>query len=136
MVRSRFNEGTERMIATESWVSRTEAYEAFAEEPCARLCDVIARAGLGGERIGVETSYLSAAACRDIQRRLPKIEVVDCTALLDHVRFVKTRAEMTGCGRRRTSSTTCTWRSFRASVPATRNRRHIGGWSRAACVAA
>ena len=94
MVRSRFNEGTERMIAAESWVPRTEAYEAFAEEPLARLCDVIAHAGLAGERIGFETSYLSAAACRDIRERLPKIEMVDGTALLDHVRFVKTPPEI------------------------------------------
>jgi len=85
IVRSRFNQGTERMIATESWVPHTEAYEAYAEQPLAHLCNVIKHADLGAERIGFETSYLSAAACRDIQQRLPKIDVVDCTTLLDHV---------------------------------------------------
>lgn len=94
MVRSRFNAGTERLIARDSWVARSEVYEAYAESPVERLCGCIRAAGLDAERVGFEKSYVSAEHWAQIQQRLPSMDMVDCAALLDDVRLVKTPGEI------------------------------------------
>jgi Xaa-Pro aminopeptidase len=94
IVQSQVNKGTQRMMARESWVKRIEVYQAYAESAYGRLCEVIKEAGLAEERVGFERNYLSAANWEEIQRRLPKLRMVDCTGLLDAVRSVKTAGEI------------------------------------------
>lgn len=94
IVQSQVNRGTQRMMARESWVKRIEVYLAYAESACGRLCEMIKQAGLADERVGFERNYLSAANWEEIQRKLPSLRMVDCTAMLDAVRSVKTPAEI------------------------------------------
>ena len=50
--------------------------------------------GLHESRIGFEKTYLSAAAWEEIAALLPKAEAVDCTAMMDEVRWIKTPGEV------------------------------------------
>ncbi len=88
------NKIAEGLTRRDSWVERTELYEAYNESPYRRLADVIETMGLGGERVGFEKSYVSAAHWEEVQRALPQLQMVDCTAMMDAVRWVKTEAEI------------------------------------------
>jgi len=84
----------EKLTLRDSWVKRVSVYDAYNESPYARLCEVIKEAGLEGERIGFEKNYLSAENGEEVQRGLPRAEMVDCNRMMDAVRWVKTPAEL------------------------------------------
>src|SRR5919108_4790532 len=88
------NKIAEGLTRRDSWVARTELYEAYNESPYRRLADVLKDMGLGGERVGFEKNYVSAAHWEEVQRDLPQLQMVDCTAMMDAVRWVKTEAEI------------------------------------------
>ena len=78
----------------ESWVKRVVVYDAYNESPYARLCRIIADAGLARERIGFEKNYVSAEHWEELRRGLPHAELVDSSRMMDAVRCVKTPAEL------------------------------------------
>jgi Xaa-Pro dipeptidase len=55
---------------------------------------LIADAGLAAARIGFEQDGLSAAHWDKIQRALPKLEMVNCSRMMDEVRWIKTPGEI------------------------------------------
>jgi len=88
------NKIAEGLTRRDSWVDRTELYDAYSESPYARLCRVIEAAGLARERVGFEKSFVSAAHWEEVQRGLPGLQMVDCTRMMDEVRWVKTPGEI------------------------------------------
>jgi Xaa-Pro aminopeptidase len=88
------NKIAEGLVRRDSWVKRTQVYDAYTESPYARLVAVLEEAGLARERVGFEKSYLSAAHWEDVQRRLPQLQMVDVTRTMDEVRWVKTPGEI------------------------------------------
>jgi Xaa-Pro aminopeptidase len=88
------NKIAEGLTRRDSWVERTELYEAYNESPYRRLAEVLKGMGLGGERVGFEKNYVSAAHWEEVQRELPQLQMVDCTGMMDSVRWVKTEAEI------------------------------------------
>jgi Xaa-Pro aminopeptidase len=88
------NKIAEGLTRRDSWVERTELYDAYAESPYGRLCRVIEAAGLARERVGFEKNYVSAAHWEEVQHTLPQLHMVDCTRLMDEVRWVKTPGEI------------------------------------------
>jgi Xaa-Pro aminopeptidase len=88
------NKIAEGLTKRDSWVKRIEVYDAYAESPYGRLCSVIEAAGLGRERVGFEKNYVSAAHWDEVQRGLPHLQMVDCTRMMDEVRWVKTPGEI------------------------------------------
>jgi Xaa-Pro aminopeptidase len=88
------NKIAEALTLRDSWVKRAVVYDAYNESPYAKLCDVLREAGLAGERIGIERTYVSAAYWDEVQGGLPQAHLVDSTALMDEVRSVKTPGEI------------------------------------------
>jgi Xaa-Pro aminopeptidase len=88
------NKIAEGLTQRDSWVKRVEVYDAYTESPYGRLCRVIEAAGLARERVGFEKTYVSAAHWDEVQRGLPQLQMVDCTRMMDEVRWVKTPGEI------------------------------------------
>lgn len=88
------NKIAEGLTRRDSWVKRIEVYDAYTESPYSRLGQAIEAAGLKRERVGFEKNYVSAAHWEEVQRRLPQLQMVDCTRMMDEVRWVKTPGEV------------------------------------------
>ena len=88
------NRIAEGLTRRDSWVDRIEVYEAYTESPYQRLAQLLKTLGLARERVGFERNYVSAAHWDEVQRELPHLTMVDCSAMLDEVRWVKTEAEI------------------------------------------
>jgi Xaa-Pro aminopeptidase len=88
------NTTAEPLTRRDSWIKQIELYEGYSESPYRRLCEVIKRAGLAKERIGIEKNYVSAAHWEEIRAELPQVQLVDCTKMMDEVRWIKTPREI------------------------------------------
>ncbi len=82
------------LAARDSWVERQVLYEGYVESPYARLAEVLRQEGLGGARVGFEWDYVSARDWALVQDATPGLTMVDCTAIMDRVRWIKTDAEI------------------------------------------
>lgn len=78
----------------DSWVETIELYEAYVESSYAKLADVVKAAGLAASRVGFERDYISARDWEIVQRALPRMQMVDCTDLMNRVRWIKTADEV------------------------------------------
>jgi Xaa-Pro aminopeptidase len=84
----------ERLAQRESWIKRVEVYQAYEESLYAKVAGIIADLGLGASRVGFEKDALSAVHWEEIQRALPRLTMVNCSRLMDEVRWIKTDAEI------------------------------------------
>jgi Xaa-Pro aminopeptidase len=84
----------ETLARRASWIRRIEVYKAYVESLYTRLAGLIAQSGLSRERIGFERDGLSAAHWAEIQLALPDLQMVDCSRMMDEVRWVKTPGEV------------------------------------------
>jgi len=82
------------LAARDSWVERVVLYEAYVDSPWAKLADVLKEAGLATGKVGFEKDYFSAAHWEEIRQCAPQMRMVECTALMDRVRWIKTAAEV------------------------------------------
>ena len=78
----------------DSWLSRIEVYDDYAESPYALTADLLRQLGLHQETIGFEKTYLSATRWEEINHLLPHITMRDCTEMMAQVRWIKTPGEM------------------------------------------
>ena len=78
----------------DSWVDRVELHEGYVESPYSKLCHIIRSAGLERARVGFEKNYVSAQHWQAVQAALPNLQMVDCVAMMDRVRWIKTPAEI------------------------------------------
>ena len=88
------NKIADGLTRRDSWIKRTEVYDAYNESPYHRLAQVLKSMGLSSERVGFEKNYVSAAHWEEVQRELPQLQMVDCAAMMDEVRWIKTEAEI------------------------------------------
>ena len=79
------NKTAEGLARRDGWVQKVVLYEAYVDSPQEKLAEVIADAGLSDVRIGFEKDYFSALHWEAIQKALPKMRMVECTALMDRV---------------------------------------------------
>jgi Xaa-Pro aminopeptidase len=84
----------EGLTRRDSWVEKIEVYEGYSESPVHKLTAVLKNMGLGEARVGFEKGYVSARDWEEIARALPRMDVTDCTRLLDEVRWIKTPGEI------------------------------------------
>lgn len=84
----------EGLVRRASWIERVEVYQAYVESLYTKTAQLLADAGLGSGRVGFERAGLSMAHWEEIQRVLPKVEMVDCSRMMDEVRWVKTAGEV------------------------------------------
>lgn len=82
------------LAARDSWVTRQEQYEGYIESPYSCLARVLAENGFARERIGLEQDYVSARDWALLEQRLPDMRLVDCTSMMDRVRWIKTEGEI------------------------------------------
>jgi Xaa-Pro aminopeptidase len=85
----------EKLVARDSWVGKTVVYKAYVESLYTRVANALADLGLGGARVGFEKDGLSAAHWEEIQRALPKLQMINCSRMMDEVRWIKTAGEIT-----------------------------------------
>lgn len=84
----------EKLARRESWIDRVEVYQAYVGSLYTRVAELIAEAGLAKARIGFEQDGLSASYWEQIQRKLPRLEMVNCSRMMDEVRWIKTPGEV------------------------------------------
>jgi Xaa-Pro aminopeptidase len=78
----------------DSWVERVVLYEAYVDSPWEKLIEVLDAAGLAAGKVGLEKDYFSAAHWEAIRKGAPRMQMVECTALMDRVRWIKTDDEV------------------------------------------
>ena len=78
----------------DSWLSRIEVYEDYAESPYALMAELLRQWGLHRDTIGFEKTYLSAARWDETHQLLPEATMLDCTEMMAQVRWIKTPGEM------------------------------------------
>ncbi|MCG8544250.1 MAG: aminopeptidase P family N-terminal domain-containing protein, partial [Alphaproteobacteria bacterium] len=78
----------------DSWINQYAVYEGYLESPYDRLAQVLSDMGLGSARIGFEKDYVSARDWARVQQKLPDLDMVDATAMMDQVRWIKTDGEI------------------------------------------
>ena len=78
----------------DSWLQGIEVYDDYADSPYQKMAAVLKRMGLDRETVGFEKTYVSATRWEEIERLLPGVNAIDCTGLMDRVRWIKTSAEV------------------------------------------
>ena len=78
----------------DSWLEDIEVCDDYAESPYSRAAQVLKRMGLDGSRLGFEQTYVNASDWQSVQSMLPDAEMVDCTQMMDEVRWIKTSGEV------------------------------------------
>lgn len=82
------------LAARDSWIEKQAVYEGYVESPYSRLAEVLKTEGLSEGRVGLERDYVSARDWDIVAKGVPKMEMVDCTAIMDQVRWIKTPEEV------------------------------------------
>ncbi len=78
----------------DSWLTRIEAYDDYAESPYTLMAELLRHMGLHRDTVGFEKTYLSAARWEEIGSLLPQIKMLDCTEMMAQVRWIKTPGEI------------------------------------------
>ena len=78
----------------DGWIENVQVYDGYAESPYVRTADILKDIGLGNEKIGLEKDYLSALQWEEMVSQLPKANLMDCSEMMDRVRWIKTSAEV------------------------------------------
>lgn len=78
----------------DSWVEDIRVYDGYAESPYSRTADILKEMGLERETVGLEKDYLSALQWEELTNLLPNANLMDCTDMMDRVRWIKTPAEV------------------------------------------
>jgi Xaa-Pro aminopeptidase len=84
----------EKVVKRDSWVAKTVVYKAYVESLYTRVANVLEDLRLGSARVGFEKDGLSAAHWEEIQRTLPKLQMINCSRMMDEVRWIKTAGEI------------------------------------------
>ena len=88
------NEIAAPLARRDSWVKNVQVYDGYAESPYSRTADILKEMGLEMEKIGLEKDYLSARQWEELTSLLPKADLMDCTDMMDRVRWIKTPQEV------------------------------------------
>jgi Xaa-Pro aminopeptidase len=78
----------------DSWIERFEVFSGYAESLFDRVAAVVSDLGLANSPVGFDKNFVGAGFWDDVRRRLPNLEMGDCSALMDDARLIKTPAEI------------------------------------------
>lgn len=84
----------EKVTLRESWVSKLALYQAYVESLYTRVAHVLDDLGLAAAKVGFERDGISAEHWEEIQRTLPRLQMIDCARMMDEVRWIKTPGEI------------------------------------------
>ena len=82
------------LVKRDGWIDDIVLYEAYVESPQQKLVDMLNEMGLARRRSASRRDYYQRAALGSDAKALPKLDMVDCTALMDRVRWIKTDEEV------------------------------------------
>lgn len=82
------------LVARDGWIEEQVPYEAYVDSAHAKLGELLAKMGLAQAKVGFERDYWSAQHWETVQKAAPKLAMVDCTAFMDRVRWIKTDEEV------------------------------------------
>jgi Xaa-Pro aminopeptidase len=82
------------LVERDGWIDEQVLYEAYVESPNQKIASVLKERGLAGSRVGFEKDYWSAASWDEVRLALPGMKMMECTALMDRVRWIKTPEEV------------------------------------------
>ena len=75
-------------------IEKLHPFDGFNSDAFSSLVEVLRAAGLDKTRVGLEANIVGAGDWHMLQRTLPGMEMIDCTRLMDRVRWIKTAAEI------------------------------------------
>jgi Xaa-Pro aminopeptidase len=78
----------------DSWIEDIDLYEGYVERPIEGVIRALTAMGLTGATVATEKDYISALDWSILESRLPKLKLVDSTALMEGVRAVKVPGEI------------------------------------------
>jgi Xaa-Pro aminopeptidase len=84
----------EGLARRDSFIEEFDVYAGYSEPPILRLAQTLTAMGLSDGKVGFETNFISAADWEMLRAKLPRLQTADSTALMDHVRAVKTPTEL------------------------------------------
>jgi Xaa-Pro aminopeptidase len=84
----------EDLCRRDGWIKNVELYRGYAESPYEAVFRALKNLGLEAERVGFEQDYVNARDWEFVQKRLPKLSMVDCKPMMDRVRWIKTEGEV------------------------------------------
>lgn len=82
------------LVERDGWIDDYVLYEAYVDSAHAKLGELLAKMGLAAAKVGFEKDYWSAQHWETVRKAAPRLEMVDCTALMDRVRWIKTDEEV------------------------------------------
>ena len=78
----------------ETWIEKLEVFSGYQESLFERATVVLRQLGLDRSKVGFDKNFVGAGFWELMARSLPNMSMIDCTELLDEVRWIKTDAEV------------------------------------------
>ncbi|MCH2506011.1 MAG: Xaa-Pro peptidase family protein [Dehalococcoidia bacterium] len=78
----------------DSWLEKIVVYDDYAESPYQKAAEILKDLGMDRGVVGLEKTYVSAARWEEMAGLLPGGELLDCTGMMDQVRWIKTSGEV------------------------------------------
>ena len=78
----------------DSWITELIVYDDYEQTAVHATTAALKNMGLSASRIGLEKTVLSAIRWQEFQQSLPDAEIIDCTNLMNSVRWIKTPHEI------------------------------------------
>ena len=78
----------------DSSISDIRSFNGYTQSAYSVLGTVLSERGLSDARLGLEFSYLNESALKSFRNSLPKAEIIDCSDMMDQVRWIKTDQEV------------------------------------------
>ena len=100
-----------------TWIDDIQTYVEFEDDPIDSLIRVLRERGFGEGRIGIERTHLAGRYEEDLRTAFPSADFVDCKALLDHLRMIKTADEIDLLERAATATRKALESAFAAARP-------------------
>lgn len=87
------------LVQDQTWIKNLRPYIEFVEDPFVIMAEIMAKAGLNGSKIGLETQYLGYDQVKKIANQLPQATFVDNFDFLNRLKMIKTPREIELLGR-------------------------------------
>ena len=78
----------------DSCINKLHPFDGFNGDVFSKLIEVVHEMGLASARVGLESNCIGAGDWHTVQSTLPQLQMTDCTALMDRVRWIKTPQEV------------------------------------------
>jgi Xaa-Pro aminopeptidase len=78
----------------ETWIEQLRIFNGYHESLFDCVTATLAELGLSDSAVGFDKNFVGAGFWEEMARSLPKLQMADCTTLMDEVRAIKTDAEV------------------------------------------